>query len=373
MKLSAIVTVILSAAAAAFSAQTGEIGEWRLRVQSETAAVRDEPSGEGQVLARLAPGTNLVSQEKTGEWFRVVVKPAGGDMVVMGFVAAGDVKVLKFRKEEPADFWAEDTAPSREARLSARFALGGGPVAGNDLSNGFRGRFLSTEAEILTGGFAIDARRHSPPSPANEFAVDLEYRISRRVSMSFGAGYSWASAKEVLRYHAPDYVDRQLDATGSLEMVPFRLSFIYRLPLGRLFSVYGAAGGMSCLVSYQGRQDDVRQAGLIDAIGQTAKSWGLGFLGTLGAEAKMTSRACFFLEAQGRTARIGGFEGAETMIYRESAGVNRTISRQGRLYFMDDPDGARLAILESPPAGNAREVVFDLRSLSVWGGIRLKF
>ncbi len=373
MRLHATITAILVFAAAALSAETGDVGEWRLRVQSDAAAVRDEPSGEGQVLARLALGTNLVSQEKTGEWYRVVVTPAGGDMVVMGFVAAGDVKILKFRKEETADFWTEDTAPSRDARLSARFALGGGPVAGNDLSKGFRGRFLSTEAEVLTGGVAIDARKHAPPSPANEFAVDLEYRISRRVSVSFGAGYSWASAKEVLRYHASDYVDRQLDANGTFEMVPLRLSFIYRLPLGRLFSVYGGAGGMYCLVSFQSRQDDVRQAGLVDGIGQTGKSWGLGFLGILGAEAKMTSRACFFLEAQGRLARIGGFEGTETTVYLDSTGLNRTVSRQGSLYFVDDPGGARISILESPLAGNAREVLFDLRSLSVWGGIRLKF
>jgi GWxTD domain-containing protein len=50
-----------------------------------------------------------------------------------------------------------------------------------------------------------------------------------------------------------------------------------------------------------------------------------------------------------------------------------TSTHQGRLYFIDDADGLRLSILESPPAGNAREAVLDLRSLSVRGGIRLKF
>lgn len=366
-----MIAIILSLAAISVSAQTEGPGEWRLRVLPETAVVRAEPSAESQALATLVRDANLVSQEKAGAWFRVVVRPAGGDMVVMGFVAAGDVKVLKFRKEESPGFWPEDTGDFRGSGLSARVSFGGGPLAGNDLSRGVRGRYKSTESGILAGGYAIDTRKYQSLSPAYEAAVDLEYRLSPRISVSLGGGSSRAFAKDTLRYHASDYFDRGLEATGTLYTVPIRLGLVYRMPLGRSFSAYGGAGGVYCRVRFEGRQDNTR-AYIGDQIVQSAKTDGFGFFGTLGAELKLTSRASFFLETQGRYARIGGFEGIETWTYAENI-VETRVSKQGRLYFIDDPEGLRLSILENPPAGNAREAVLDLRSLTIWGGIRLKF
>jgi hypothetical protein len=339
-------------------------------VQSETAVVRDEPAAEGQVVASLVRGTGLVSQEKAGEWFRVVVKPSGGDMVVMGFIAAGDVKILKFREEAKADFWSEDTREFGGAGLSVRFSFGGGPLAGNDLSKGLRGRFKSIEAEILSGGPNVDAHKYRAPSLFYELGVDLEYRLAPRLWVFIGAGFARASARDVLRYTTGDYYDRGLEAYGSLEAVPIRLGLFYRMPLNRSLSAYGGAGGMYYRIDFESRQDDMRPNRQV-LWGQFAKAGGVGFFSMLGAELNLTSRACIFLEAQGRYARIGGFEGTETKVV--TGLPEPTSSRQGRLYFVEDADGARLSILESPPAGNAREAVLNLRSLSLWGGLRLKF
>lgn len=373
MKPLATITILLFLAEASLSAQPGGAGEWKLRVVPEIAAVRAEPTAESQALASVSRGTNLISQEKAGVWFRVVVRLAGEEIVVVGYIAESDVKVLKARKPESRNFWAVETGDFRGTGLSARVTLGGGPLAPNELSKGLRGRFKSAEAEILSGDYAVDDRKYGSLSPAYEFAVDLEYRIASRVSIAFGAGSFRAAAKDYLTYHSSDYLDRGLEATGSLKGLPLHAGFVYRMPLGRSISAYGAAGVSYYRFKFEGRQDEAQ--GLQEKLlGQSAKAGGAGFFGALGAELKMTSRAGFFLEAQGRYARIGGFEGTETSIHKKSISEVLTFTRQGRLYFIDDADGPRLSILESAPgAGTAREAVLDLRSLSVRGGIRLKF
>jgi hypothetical protein len=151
-------------------------------------------------------------------------------------------------------------------------------------------------------------------------------------------------------------------------MFLFRLGIIYWLPVAKVGSFY-ATGGVGLYQADYKLALNLLLGSETEDLGQSAKGQGFGVHGGGGFEVALNPKVLLFIEAQGRYARLDGFEGSES--FHRYPGTE-SYKIEGALYYLESGPHPRLAILENEPAG-VRQAVLDLRSLSIRAGLRFKF
>jgi hypothetical protein len=88
----------------------------------------------------------------------------------------------------------------------------------------------------------------------------------------------------------------------------------------------------------------------------------------------MNQRLAFILEANGRYAKISGFEGKES-IYRVIGGPVFSAVENGTLSYVEDDEFPRLDIFPGgPPTGvTAKKAALDLTGVRLQAGLNFKF
>jgi hypothetical protein len=109
-------------------------------------------------------------------------------------------------------------------------------------------------------------------------------------------------------------------------------------------------------------------------IGLSAASHAFGIHGGCGLELILTSRGCWFIEVQGRYARFKDFSGLKVSL-ASPFGLPVREHVEGDLYYIEHKLYPRLDIFAGapPPGSGARRFAYDLKSVSAWTGIRVKF
>ena len=114
--------------------------------------------------------------------------------------------------------------------------------------------------------------------------------------------------------------------------------------------------------------------GDIDALSQEAKARHWGVQGGIGLEFRMNRKLGFILMAQGRYARISGFEGTEAAFLWEDQQSNTEFDN-GTLYLLEEGEYPQLDIIEGSGAAllKARKAEFDFSGVSFQAGLSFKF
>ncbi len=356
------------------SAQAVQSVEWRLQITAAAALVRATPDGSGAVLLTLAKGTMLPSFEKTGEWFRVVVETGEGGLTVVGYVAAPDVEVIKAIVRSVGDFWTEETGEFHGLGLSVKVSGGAGFLTGGDVSRASQGMFLAAADAILSQGYETYERVEKFRFKGPEIALDLQYRLTPWLSLGAGAGVLETAGRGFLGYYEFNSDTSRLETKPVLQITPYRLSATVTLPIHRLFNVYAQAGPAYYRAKIS-HQLMIAAGGYYRTVGQLAVSRALGFQAGCGLELVLTSRGCWFLEVQGRFARFKDFNGEKRSVQTEPFLLPKNERSVGGLYYLDEEPYPRLDILAGShvESSGIHSFTYDLRSVSLWTGIRVKF
>jgi hypothetical protein len=158
-----------------------------------------------------------------------------------------------------------------------------------------------------------------------------------------------------------------------MDILSLRLGLFYTLPLSRLLTVCLNAGPAHYFADFQyGRSFNTTTD--TDSLLQKVKARDWGLEGGVGLEIRMNQRLAFILEAQGRYAKISGFEGKEE-IYRVIGGPVSSTVENGTLLYVEGEEHPRLDIFPAgPPAGiTAKQAVLNLTGLSLQAGLNFKF
>ncbi len=270
--------------------------------------------------------------------------------------------------EPKRDVVSEGAGKFRGPRFGLEFSGGGSFFDCGDFDRGSRGEFETRVEDIVAEGFTIQQERPESLSSGLEIAADLIYQLTPRIGASLGIDVSRSKPESLLLFYEIPGLGLHLSSAPTLKTIFLSLGIVYGLPVSRLFSFY--VNGGVCLY-----QADYKLAlNLLkgyenEDFGQSAKGQGFGVYGGSGFELALNPKVSLFIEARGRYAWLGGFEGSES--FQRYPGTE-SYKREGTLYYLESGAHPRLAILESEPAGG-RKAVLDLRSLSLLAGLKFKF
>ena len=254
--------------------------------------------------------------------------------------------------------------------------LGGGYtlLSGGDFADGIKGMYDGLSQSTVSAGYTIRQSVYDPLRSGYEFGGDIVYYFAGRLGI--GAGGTWARVnrinEEIYRLGTGTQ-EFGMTTVPQLDILSFRLGVFYALPLNRLLTVCLNAGPAYYSADYK-YSSNVLAAAYRHTFTQTGKGRAWGFQGGIGLEIRMNVRLSFILEAQGRYARISGFEGMDQLEEVLGGPVTRE-DKAGTLYYLEKEGFPGLEAFPNPPAEgfNIREAVFDFSGVSFRGGLNFKF
>lgn len=349
-----------------------DTSEWKLKISVEKSDIRLKPDLNSPVESTVVKGTILESHEKVEEWFRVVIGPDEKGFVVIGYIHSSDVEIISEKTTKEPDFWEEGPEFFQGIGLRVKLIGGLNYFSAGDIEKGSRGSYDSIADNLSSAGYTLDKRTESFHK-GFEGSGDIIYYIKPQFGIGLGTGYIWASGTNLIIVSGQNIiVEEKIGFTPKISVLPIRLGLFFTLPIHRLFSISFNGGTSLYLAKYS--YDFATVWDEMSSIRQNANARGLGFHGGIGLEVNLNQRVAFFIEGQGRFAKISNFKGEEKE--KESVGFSYVYSEEnGILYYLEDEKYSYLAIFKEKPSGfkTVRKATFDFSGFNLRAGLIIKF
>jgi len=214
--------------------------------------------------------------------------------------------------------------------LGFRFYGGLQSTDGGDLNTGMAGLSKFYELQAGLGGMSLEGE-YQNLGWGFHAGGDLLISLAPWIGLELGGGYSQVSKETVITYEGPPDEGRwTVKPAGSA--IPIRAGLFFLVPLGPGLSLSahgGAAYYMATVETLFRVESEV--SGMWKQETQKATAEGIGFYGGLGLEIRIAPGIFFLIEAQGRLARLDGFEGDLDI----SNSIGSTDRRSGTLYHFE--------------------------------------
>jgi len=350
-----------------------ETSEWKLRVAIENAALRQKPDLASPIVATVAKGTILNSNEVEGAWFRVTITPGKEGAAIIGYIATNEVEILEEKIKRPPGYFEEPVEEFHGLGFTLKLAAGLNLFSGGDFYRGAAGMFDSNADAFISSGYTEESRRTKSFRSGFEAGGDILYHFNPRLGVGLGMDYIFARAESLFVFHGQEVISFKMWSTPWINAFSIKLGLFYNLPISSWLTVCFNGGPALFLVKYNYNRNVVIP-GVADDLYQQANAQKIGFRGGLGLEIHLNQRAAVLLEAQGRFARITDFEGSEKFSH-EVSGWPTIREVQGFLYCVEGKKYAELAILPDGDANgqNATKAVLDFTGISLLAGLRFRF
>lgn len=254
--------------------------------------------------------------------------------------------------------------------------LGGGYtlLSGGDFKTGIQGMYDWGGRRVVSAGYTLGRSDERPLRSGYELGGDIVYYFASRLGI--GAGGTLTQVNKTNRQlfkFGNDPRDYAMTVVPQIDILSLRLGVFYAVPLNRLLTVCFNAGPAYYSVDYK-YGGNIQMANYGYEFSQRAKARDWGVQGGVGLEIRMNQRVAFNFEAQGRYAKISGFDGKEAL-YEYLGGPFTTSEKNGTLYYVEEGGFPRLEVSpEAPATGfNSREAVFDFSGVSLRAGLNFKF
>ncbi len=268
-------------------------------------------------------------------------------------------------------------APAGAFEVKIKLYGGYGYLLGGDLNSGTEGlgKMWLDLFDLLgasrTGSF--EAAHYGL-----QYGGDIIFMLSPNVGLGLGAesiGMSKGSTAVSDLVGNPISVAFQAKASA----IPLKASLYFCAPFGpgARMTLHLGVGYYLAKMSNQVRLEQTIGTEFID-YSASAESQALGFHGGLGFEFDLARNVSLFIEAQGRYAKLGGFEGEN--VYSSNSGSSR---EKGTLYYFETQGFisqfysiigcSDTAPVESASTKNVREAKIDFSGGTALGGIIFRF
>jgi opacity protein-like surface antigen len=284
--------------------------------------------------------------------------------LLMGILLSG------LSAQEEDEEVAEFKGVGIQVRLGGGYAL----LSGGDFDAGLQGIYDREGDSLVSAGYTLTESNANPLRSGYEFGGDIVYYFAGRLGIGAGGSLARVNKTSEHLYRMGSFpFDYSMTVVPQTNIITLRLGVFYELPLNRLLTVCFNAGPAYYMVDYKlsvNRQGESYSYSLT----QKAEANKLGFQGGIGLEVRMNARMTFLLEAQGRYAKISGFDGKE-QLYEYLGGPVISTDKTGLLYYLEEDGYPRLEIFPEAPAEgfNVREAVFDFSGVSFRAGLNFKF
>jgi len=274
----------------------------------------------------------------------------------------------------PAQEEDKDEVVFKSVGIHVRLGGGYSVFSCGDFKTGIQGMYDWGGRRIVSAGYTLGRNEERPLDSGYEVGGDIVYYFAGRLGI--GAGGTLARVNKTnkqLFKLGSDPRDYAMTTVPQADIFSFRLSLFYAVPLNRLLTVCFNAGPAYYLVDYK-YAGNIQMPDYGYEFSQSAKAGNFGVQGGIGLEIRMNERLALVLEAQGRYARISGFEGKE-WLYEYLGGPFSTSGKDGTLYYLEEGGFPRLEVFpEAPATGfDSREAVFDFSGVSFRAGLNFKF
>ena len=246
--------------------------------------------------------------------------------------------------------------------------------SGGDLERGTAGMYDQAAADIIDSGFERVSSEKKSLRSGSEFSGDIVYYFTPKLGLGIGGGWLRTRRTSLFRLSEPRaMVNYTMMGARMMAILSLRLGLFYKLLFNRFLALCFNAGPAYYSADFQfGRSFQTLTD--TNSILQKVKARDWGLEGGIGLEIRMNQRLAFILEAQGRYAKISGFEGNEE-IYKVLGGPVFTTVENGTLLYVEGEKHPRLGIFPGgPPAGvTTKQAVLDLTGVSLQAGLNFKF
>jgi hypothetical protein len=274
----------------------------------------------------------------------------------------------------PAQEEDEEVVEFKGVGIHVRVNGGYTLLSGGDFNTGIKGMYGWGRQSIVSAGFALGESDERPLRSGYEFGGDIVYYFAGRLGIGLGGSLARVNKinKQLFNYAAGPF-DYAMRLVPQIDILSFRLGLFYALPINRLLTVCFNVGPAYYSVDYK-YTGNIQEANYTYGLSQRAKANGWGVQGGIGLEIRMNQRLGFIIEAQGRYAKISGFDGEEEL-YEYLGGPVSKSGKNGTLYYLEEEGYPRLGIFpEAPVEGfSSREAVFDFTGVSFRAGLNFKF
>lgn len=358
--------------------------KFKLRVTVEEAEIRLKPDSGSMTINTAPAGAILDSDEQVGEWFKVSLPPDKKGIVITGFIHSSEVEVIAEKPVEkkpvspsplthPPSPTQHPTSQPPTMKFDIRFWGGMNYLVAGDVNEGIKGWIdeiyddeliwwsVEGEAKALHLGF--------------DFGGDLIFHFNPQVGIGLGAGYIQGTKTSDFTY--TDGVEGAFTTKPKVRAIPLRFGIFFTVPLDEILS-FSFNGGVGLYLANYSLDMRFEENGYWEDVHQEATATGLGFHAGMGFEFNLAPNVAFFIEGQGRYAKIGGFEG--TLEYDDSGG-GPLYEEKGKLYYWENnlmgKTYPRISISEDEPSASwvskVREANVDFSGFNIVAGIKLKF
>ena len=249
--------------------------------------------------------------------------------------------------------------------------------SGGDIEKGIGALFDYAAADISASGTTIVESIKESTHAGLEAGGDLIYAITPLFGIGIGAANIRTRKDNRLVFLDEESWPQILQIEPEIKVSAFRAGLFYSFPFaGRLaISVHGGPALYSAEYSFSmgGSASFLRDGLIHTGYFQKAKSKQMGFEGGLGFEFNANPFVAIFVEAQGRYAKIGGFEGEEKATFYQNNQF-QTAVRNGPAYFVDTVPYPQLDIVPAGGAvpGSARRATLNFSGVSILAGLKLR-
>jgi hypothetical protein len=269
--------------------------------------------------------------------------------------------------------------------LNVTLILKGGwdVFSGGDIENGIGGIYDSAADAIGTTGLPILQKKREQNHAGLEFGGDLIYCLTSRLGVGIGMSRINTGKESVLLFEFGGLDYESLRVRPEIKVSVLRLGLFYAFPFaGRLAVTVHGGPALYCAeydfnlgLSSGAYGLEVVQHGFLPVgLYQEARAKQMGLEGGVGFEFNANPFVAFFLEAQGRYARIDGFEGEEKAVLYQNYRYQE-VNSKGPVYLVATDNYSLLDII--PPEGTvgatARKATLDFSGFSFSGGLKLRF
>jgi hypothetical protein len=255
--------------------------------------------------------------------------------------------------------------------------------SGGDIENGILGMYDQVADAFTLSGVPILENQREPNHTGLEFGGDLIYCLTPRFGVGIGMSRINTKKQSVLRYEINSTDYDTLRTRPEIKISVLRLSLFYAIPFaGRLAislhggpALYSAEYIYSMALTSGAYGMDIVQRGFIPmGMYQEASAKQMGLEGGIGFEFNANPFVAFFIEALGRYARIGGFEGEERVDYYRDFRFTRS-TQEGPVYLVYADQYPLLDVVppEGTAAEGARKAALDFSGVSFSAGLKLRF
>jgi opacity protein-like surface antigen len=266
-------------------------------------------------------------------------------------------------------------AAGQSPQVKFKFYGGYGYLLGGDLNSGTEG-MSNLWLDFFAASGGSNSGSFQPAHYGLQFGGDIVLMFSPNIGIGLGAESLGASkSSTVVTTLGAESVTTSIEAKASA--IPLKASLYLCAPFGS-----GARMTLHFGVGYylakMSNDINLKEGSEFMDYSNSAEASALGFHGGLGFEFDLTPNVSLFIEAQGRYAKIGGFEGD----YKMSDNYGTDLE-SGRLYYLEEEGLLPLfysiiVCQDTAPVADAwikniREAKIDFSGVTALGGLIIRF